>query len=298
VIKLQYKSSCCRYYIREHSVTVVEGKDSVKHINRIITSNITEIKDLENCKSLICDANGKITDALEISSISGQLLILGIKENAEKTRELIVSGTHWNEDVKIMNGDGALKIISIFAKNQEQVSNILGTEISTMGDDFWIIENDSYILKVKLKNDYQVNILIQTDLIDSFINTIEGNGAELCDEGTWDTHRIENGILDNEEYNQGFLPGELGLDEIVDLKKGCYPGQEIHARLESRGKLSKKIMRFRTDSRLDVGTYLSNTGRKVRVTSSLGNQGFAVISVKENSELKINDELLISTEEL
>jgi hypothetical protein len=34
------------------------------------------------------------------------------------------------------------------------------------------------------------------------------------------------------------------------------------------------------------------------VTSSLGNQGFAVISVKENSELKINDELLISTEEL
>tara|TARA_B110000014_G_scaffold61511_1_gene41646 strand:+ start:42 stop:929 length:888 start_codon:yes stop_codon:yes gene_type:complete len=295
---LQYESSSCRYYIHEHSVTVVEGKDSIKHINRIITSNIAEIKDLENCKSLICDANGKITDALDISSISGQLLILGVKENAEKTRELIVSGTHWNEDVKIMNGDGALKIISIFAKNQEKLSKALGIEISTMRNDFWIIENESYILKAQLKNDFQVNILIQADLIDSFIKTVEGNGAELCGEDNWNIHRVENGILSNEEYNRGFLPGELGLDEIVDLKKGCYPGQEIHARLESRGKLSKKIMRFRTDSKLDVGTYISNTGRKVRVTSSLGNQGFAVISVKENNELKLNDELLILTEEL
>ena len=163
---MQHENSSCRYYIHEHSVTVVEGKDSVKHINRIITSNITEIKDLENCKSLICDANGKITDALDISSISGQLLILGVKENAEKTRELIVSGTHWNEDVKIMNGDGALKIISIFAKNQEKLSKTLGIEISMMRNDFWIIENDSYILKAQLKNDFQVNILIQTDLID------------------------------------------------------------------------------------------------------------------------------------
>ena len=295
---MQYESSSCRYYIHEHSVTVVEGKDSIKHINRIITSNITEIKDLENCKSLICDANGKITDALDISSISGQLLILGVKENAEKTRELIVSGTHWNEDVKIMNGDGALKIISIFAKNQEKVSKALGIEISTMRNDFWIIENESYILKAQLKNDFQVNILIQADLIDSFIKTVEGNGAELCGEDNWNIHRVENGILSNGEYNRGFLPGELGLDEIVDLKKGCYPGQEIHARLESRGKLSKKIMRFRTDSKLDVGTYISNTGRKVRVTSSLGNQGFAVISVKENNELKLNDEQLILTEEL
>jgi hypothetical protein len=27
-----------------------------------------------------------------------------------------------------------------------------------------------------------VNILIQADLIDSFIKTVEGNGAELCGE--------------------------------------------------------------------------------------------------------------------
>ena len=192
---MQCESSSCRYYIHEHSVTVVEGKDSIKHINRIITSNITEIKNLENCKSLICDANGKITDALDISSISGQLLILGVKENAEKTRELIVSGTHWNEDVKIMNGDGALKIISIFAKNQEKLSKALGIEISTMRNDFWIIENESYILKAQLKNDFQVNILIQADLIDSFIKTVEGNGAELCGEDNWNIHRVENGIL-------------------------------------------------------------------------------------------------------
>ena len=298
MIRLQSNNTNCKYYIQNYSVTVVEGKDSVSHINRIITSNISNITNLEYCESLICDANGKIIDAIGISNISEQLLILGIPRSAEKTRELIVSGIHWNEEVKIMNGDGALSIITIFGDNIEEIKKILGEDNVNQKIGIWKEVNNYYTLNIDLKLDSQVNILIQNNSIEEFTKTITGKGVELSDKDTWDIHRIRNGILSEQEYNQGFLPTELALDRIVDLKKGCYPGQEIHARLESRGKVSKKIIRYSTDSQIDIGTYKSDTGRKIRITSNVNGKGLAVVSVKEKNPINLDDKILLLTEEL
>lgn len=288
----------CKYYARDCSATVIEGKDSILHINRIITSDIAGIADLEYCKSLICDANGKIIDAIEISNISGQLLLLGISANAENTRNLIVSGVHWNEDVKIMNGDGALSIISMFAENLEEIKRILGEKSVNESYSMWNEYGEYYTLNTQLKKDIQVNILIQSNRIQDFIGIIEAKGAESCTKELWDMHRIENGILSDEEYVHKFLPSELGLEKIVNLKKGCYPGQEIHARLESRGKITKKIRRYNADIQLESGTYTSNSGRKVTITSSSKNKGFAMLSVKENNEITLNDDISLLIEEL
>ena len=96
------------YYIHNCSISVAEGKDCIEHINRLITSNIKSISDLQSIDTLICNANGRITDSLQILRIQEQLLILGNSEVSEDTRKLIVSGIHWNEDVRIMNGDEIL----------------------------------------------------------------------------------------------------------------------------------------------------------------------------------------------
>lgn len=286
------------YFIHDCSVTVIEGKDSITHLNRIITSDIREIKNLDYHQSLICDANGKIIDAIEISSISNQLLILGISNNSKTTRDLIVSGIHWNEEVKMMNGDGALSILSIYSSNLEQIQKILGENSVNEEYNIWKEYNDYYTLQIKLINDVQVNILIQTNKIADFIDKIEKKGVLCSSIDSWNNHRIENGIFSDEEYAHKPIPSELGLDDIVNLKKGCYPGQEIHARLESRGKVTKEIMRYTTDVQLQPGVYKSNLGRKVRVTSSSKNIGFAVVSVKESNEIILEGDISLLTEKI
>ncbi len=50
-----------------------------------------------------------------------------------------------------------------------------------------------------------------------------------------------------------YLPDEMGLNELVSNDKGCYPGQEIHARLESRGRKIKSLCRLTGDSPLPLG---------------------------------------------
>ena len=108
----------CDYYIHECSFTVAEGKDSIEHINRLITSNIKLISNLESVETLVCNANGRITDSLQILRIEEQLLLLGNPEVAENTRKLIVSGIHWNEDVRIMNGDMILSKVSVIGSEE------------------------------------------------------------------------------------------------------------------------------------------------------------------------------------
>jgi folate-binding protein YgfZ len=75
-------------------------------------------------------------------------------------------------------------------------------------------------------------------------------GATPCGMRSLETVRIEEGFpvigLDIKEKN---LPQELGRDDkAISLNKGCYLGQEIVARIDSRGAVSKVLagIRFQT----------------------------------------------------
>ena len=62
---------------------------------------------------------------------------------------------------------------------------------------------------------------------------------------------------------------EVGLTTAVSFSKGFYIGQEIIARLDSRGRLAKKLVGLRSTEPLSSGQRLSAaTGEHGLVTSS------------------------------
>ena len=282
------------YYIHNCSISVAEGKDCIEHINRLITSNIKSISDLQSIDTLICNANGRITDSLQILRIQEQLLILGNSEVAEDTRKLIVSGIHWNEDVRIMNGDEILSKISIIGY-EDDLLEIIPKEYNRINNN-WLNWKENYFKASKHNGRIKIDVVIKTNEIDSFIMENFGPSCNKLVIEKWVDFRISNGILSFDEYKHNFLPSELGLDKFVDLKKGCYPGQEIHARLESREKRKKKILRFSSDKEIQLGKYISGNGTKINITTSVGNSGFLIINNLEE-EIKIN-EFLLKTDEL
>ena len=282
------------YYIHNCSISVAEGKDCIEHINRLITSNIKSISDLQSIDTLICNANGRITDSLQILRIQEQLLILGNSEVAEDTRKLIVSGIHWNEDVRIMNGDEILSKISIIGY-EDDLLEIIPKEYNRINNN-WLNWKDNYFKASKHKGRMKIDVILKTNEIDSFIMENFGPSCNKLVIEKWVDFRISNGILSFDEYKHNFLPSELGLDKFVDLKKGCYPGQEIHARLESREKRKKKILRFSSDKEIQLGKYVSGNGTKINITTSVGNSGFLIINNLEE-EIKIN-EFILKTDEL
>jgi folate-binding protein YgfZ len=63
------------------------------------------------------------------------------------------------------------------------------------------------------------------------------DGVPVCDPAAWEAVRIEAGIPTmGAELTERTIPAETGLVELaVSFTKGCYTGQELVARIDSRG---------------------------------------------------------------
>jgi len=85
------------------------------------------------------------------------------------------------------------------------------------------------------------------------------------------------------EITDQTIPGELGpvVARAVSFTKGCYPGQELVERMDSRGASApRQLRRLRSvaDGRLTAGATVTADGRDVgRVTSAAGGVGLALL---------------------
>ena len=101
---------------------------------------------------------------------------------------------------------------------------------------------------------------------------------------------IRQGIpLLHPETSGRFLPQELNLDDLdaVSFTKGCYPGQEIIARLRYRGAVKRSLCRAITDNttRLQPGAGLVPEGEQRNIgtviNSALSEEGQELLLVLE-----------------
>jgi aminomethyltransferase len=81
--------------------------------------------------------------------------------------------------------------------------------------------------------------------------------------------RIEAGLPEiGSEIQDDSLPLEVGLKGAVSFTKGCYIGQEIIARMESRGRLAKELLGVQAGAELAPGESIRQEGRTVGSVTS------------------------------
>ena len=72
---------------------------------------------------------------------------------------------------------------------------------------------------------------------------------------------LEQGGLTEHHLGGRYLPHEIGLSDFVKLENGCYPGQEVHARLDSRNPVTKRLVRIRCEEALEKGRLITEDGK-------------------------------------
>ncbi len=101
-----------------------------------------------------------------------------------------------------------------------------------------------------------------------------------CQQGIWDSlkletansdyvkvHDVHHGIpsLPDQLFDQ-FLPQEINLEHVngLSFEKGCYPGQEIIARVKYRGKVKRSLRGYNVDKSepIEIGSKLIDAEEK------------------------------------
>jgi hypothetical protein len=88
-------------------------------------------------------------------------------------------------------------------------------------------------------------------LLSGAASAIEVQSATADSAGGWTRENVEAGLAwIGLPLSEKFLPQELDLERFQGLSytKGCYPGQEIIARVHSRGRLKRELRRFSAES--------------------------------------------------
>jgi hypothetical protein len=103
----------------------------------------------------------------------------------------------------------------------------------------------------------------------------------LFDADAYEQARIEAGVsrqgLDTDERT---IPQEAGLELVaVSFTKGCFVGQELVCRIDSRGRVNRHLRRLRTDGGdLARGSSVAYEGREIgEVTSGAGPVALAML---------------------
>jgi len=103
--------------------------------------------------------------------------------------------------------------------------------------------------------------IFPTEYIDELLLKLQENQCQLSSDTLWEQFDIEAGIPTiYPETKEKFTPQQVNLDLIngVSFSKGCYPGQEVVARLHYLGKPSRRMFRAGASTR-----NLPNVGEEI-----------------------------------
>ena len=113
--------------------------------------------------------------------------------------------------------------------------------------------------------------------------------ASPADVNRWNAADVAAGIVEvGDAQADRFLPSWLGLDDLgaVSVRKGCYPGQEIIARLHFKGGNKRWLhqLAFRADTMPEAGTPLTSdsdaaAGELLRAAWTEPGQGVALATL-------------------
>jgi len=260
------------YFIRTEAVTLLRGADSLNVLDRVVSTKIIDMPNLSSRDALFCDYNGRICDYGTIYSISDNVLLISSATQHEITRRTLVDGTSWEEDCEIMIADDAIFRISIYPRDSHEILSDFGIK-QQMTEVNQLIESGDHLFAIHASPYYEnIEILVKSVNLKPIISLLKKIDYVEMSPERWETCRIALGIPSISDA-LGNLPEELGMGSLVSNDKGCYPGQEVHARIESRGRPVKICCKLTGNSPLVIGKHPTRNFGTISVTSSVVFEG-------------------------
>jgi folate-binding protein YgfZ len=264
----------------------------------MLTLDISKDSYLTRKESLICDLNGRITSHQLHADLGEQILLLHHESISENLRTNLTSGIPWNEEIQISSGDGAIRRILIFGKNPENLLEEFGLSCTELTSELWTEFDDSMVSIIHNGADFRIyELLVPTKNYGEINQALESIGAISGEVDSGIAIKSMAGIIDLAVGIDGKIPFDLGLESRIDLKKGCYPGQEIHARMESRGAINKTASSFSSNVQLPLGKVKTTENQQMEVISSnpLGDKWISILVHRK--EIDIHSNIMLKSKE-
>lgn len=246
-----------------------EGADRVRFLNGMLTNDVSKLEPGRGQWSVKASSKGKVEGLARVRCGAEDLLLDLVESSAGRVAEQLVRHVVM-DDVRLSDGGEGRQMASIHGPDAPSlVSKLIEGPLPELEASF--VEADGLVV---IRDDrfgvpgFELHHPPARDVVAELVAA----GATETSEDALEVLRVEAGLpKDGVDLDLDTIPLEARLDYAIDLKKGCYIGQETIARATHRGGVKHHLvgLRFPSGAR-PVGAELWNATKKVgEVTSAV-----------------------------
>ncbi len=278
------------------------GKTRLDLLNRMSTQNLDVLGSGEGTATILTTEVGRIIDRLLLYASSDTVYCLTGENNAQHIADYLKRFVFYMDDFHVEDLSDNTFILAIYGRRAaDSMAELFGEAVPLDLHQWREVElgqTNVYLHKTDPVAGGGYFLIGQEVDRAAMVKQLTVNDISLTDEEAFEYLRIESGQPRfGHEISQNYIPLEANLWSDVSFNKGCYTGQEIIARMESRGRLAKKLVRLKAAEPLGVGSELTANGKKAGIITSeaTGPKGILALgfvktktlpaSIEENEQL-------------
>ena len=256
-VELEYaaiRGGCALVDCPQRGTVILRGADRLDFVNRLVTQELRKLADGAVAQAFLTNRKGRIDADLVIAAIGDLLVIDTLAHDVAAVREALEKML-FSEDVRIESRVASHARIALHGAGASQALKALGLASQATGVSAWSADLGDARAEIWRLDELGTEgyaLSVPVTHASSLWRSLVTFGVRPAGWFATNTARIEAGTpYFRIDFGPNNLPHESGLlDSRVSFTKGCYPGQEVVARLQHLGKPKQKLVGLRIESDL------------------------------------------------
>jgi len=225
----------------------MRGKDRAALLQRLSTNDIARLRPGQGARTVLTTPIGRIIDVLNVHVLEDALLIVTSPGQGGPVWAYLKKNIFFNDQVSLEAAGRSHSQLALYGPAAvallEQVSSAVLSELPPQHTATIDLAGVPVLLARREPiGGASFTLYLPAEQVGAVRDALVASGAVPLDAETLDVLRVERGYgAFGRELSQEYIPLETGLLDAVSFTKGCYVGQEIIARMESRGRLAKVL---------------------------------------------------------
>ncbi len=249
------------------------GATRLDLINRMSTQAVGKLQSGEGAATVLTTDIGRIIDRPILYTAGDAVYLLTGEGHADGLARYFRRNIFFNDDVQLKDISAETVVFGVYGPRAGELLRAAGFPEVDLPLHHWrkaeIGAASAYVHRADpVAGD---GFFVTANAADrrTVADALSAAGIAPIDETSYEYLRIEAGLPRfGRELTLDYIPLEADLWADVSFNKGCYVGQEIIARMESRGKLAKRLVRLRPAAPVAAGAEISAEGRHVGTITS------------------------------
>ena len=254
--------------LTDSRVIEVAGSERGSFLNSLITNKVDDLDTGQGARAFLLNpTRGRVLADLLVCAAADALWLECLGGSGAVVTELL-QRYYFGQDVEVGDRSQTFHVFSLQGPAAARALTGIGIEEppseSVAHQDRVLFGSPGRVVRWSDTGAEGFHLWVAAEVVDDMRAWLVREEIPEVDDDTWDVLQIESGTaVFDRELNEHHIPLEAPIGDAIHHEKGCYPGQEVIARLHVRGRPARflKGLRFEHGPPPERGSVLDAEGK-------------------------------------